>query len=103
MSPTRRSLALLRGRGYRVAVVEHWNPHARCRQDLFGVIDLLAVKEGETLGVQCTSGLNNAAKRVAKLAESDAVPDLRKAGWRLEVHGWRKLKAGWTCKIIDCS
>lgn len=54
-SPTQRSLAHLRSLGYRVAVVERWNPHARIRQDLFGVLDLLAVRDGEILGVQTTN------------------------------------------------
>ena len=101
-SPTQRSLAHLRKLGYRVAVVERWNAFARIRQDLFGVLDLLAVKDGEILGVQTTSG-SNVAARIAKIAESDAVPDLRRAGMRLEVHGWRKLKAGWQVRVEDVS
>lgn len=101
-SPTQRSLEYLRKQGYRVAVVEKWNPHARIRQDLFGVLDLLAVRDGEILGVQATSG-SNVAARITKLAESDAVPDLRRAGMRLEVHGWRRLKAGWQVRVEDVS
>ena len=101
-SPTQRSLAHLRKLGYRVAVVERWNAFARIRQDLFGVLDLLAVKDGEILGVQTTSG-SNVAARISKIAESDAVPDLRRAGMKLEVHGWRKLKAGWQVRIVDVS
>jgi hypothetical protein len=101
-SPTQRSLAHLLNLGYRVAVVERWNPHARIRQDLFGVLDLLAVKDGEILGVQTTSG-SNVAARLAKIADSEAVPDLRRAGMRLEVHGWRKLKAGWCVRVEDVS
>ena len=101
-SPTQRSLAHLRNLGYRVAVVERWNPHARIRQDLFGVLDLLAVRDGEILGVQTTSG-SNVSARLAKMADSEAVPELRQAGMRLEVHGWRKLKAGWTLRSIDVS
>jgi hypothetical protein len=50
-SPTQRSLRHMRDLGYLVAVVEHWNPHARIRQDLFGWIDLLAIRDGETLAV----------------------------------------------------
>jgi hypothetical protein len=47
MTPTQRSMAYLKKEGYRVAVVERWNPHARIRQDLFGVIDLLAIRLAE--------------------------------------------------------
>ena len=43
MTPTQRTLAECRRRGWTAAVVEKWNPHARIRQDLFGCIDILAV------------------------------------------------------------
>jgi hypothetical protein len=86
-----------------VAIVEHWNPFARIRQDLFGVLDLLAVRDGVTLGVQTTSG-SNVSARVKKIAESDAVPALRRAGWAIVVHGWRKAANGrWTLREVDCS
>jgi hypothetical protein len=101
MTPAARTLAKLRGDGYRCAVVERWNPHARIRQDLFGCIDILAVRDGETLGVQTTSG-SNVAARVRKLADADALADMRRAGWRVEVHGWRKGSNGrWQCRIVD--
>lgn len=103
MTPTERSLAFLRGRGYLVAVVERWNAHAKIRQDLFGVLDLLAVKPGEILGVQTTTG-DNMSKRMSKFAESDLVPRLRESGMRLEVHGWRKLASGkWEPRVEDVS
>lgn len=102
-SPTQRSKAKLEADGYLVAVVERWNPHARIRQDLFGIIDLLAIKDGETIGVQTTSG-DNVSKRVAKIADCSHVGALRRAGWRLVVHGWRKAANGrWTLREVDCS
>ena len=102
MSPTQRSLKHLRDQGYRVAIVEHWNAHARIRQDLFGFIDLLAIRGSETLAVQTTSR-GNVSARVQKIADSEAVIDVRRAGWRIVVHGWGKLKAGWTLREVDCS
>ena len=103
MSPTQRSLAYLRAQGWLVATVERWNPHAKIRQDLFGIIDLLAVRDGETMGVQTTSG-SNVSKRVDKIASSSHVEALRRAGWRLVVHGWRKAANGrWTLREVDCS
>jgi len=103
MTPTQRSLAHLRSAGWQVAVVERWNPHARIRQDLFGVLDLLAVRDGVTLGVQTTSG-SNVSARVKKIAESETVPALREAGWLLHVHGWRKAANGqWALREVDCS
>jgi hypothetical protein len=102
MSPTQRSLAFLRGRGYLVAICEKWNPHAKIRQDLFGFVDLVAIKPGETLAVQTTS-LSNMSQRVTKISESETAPKVREAGWRIEVHGWRKLRTGWEAKVIDLS
>lgn len=103
MTPTQRSMAHLRSAGYRVAVVERWNPRARIRQDLFGCIDLLAIKEGETLAVQTTSG-SNVAARVKKIAEAEAIGDIRAAGWAFHVHGWRKNSKGkWVLRVEDVS
>ena len=103
MTPTQRTLKKLRGEGYMAAVVEKWNPHARIRQDLFGVVDVIGIREGETLAVQATSG-SNVAARVKKIAESDATPVIRAAGWRFAVHGWRKGANGrWACREVDVS
>ena len=89
-SPTQRTLAHLRKAGYPlVQVVEKWNPHAGVRQDLFGIIDVLAVGPGGVLAVQCTSG-SNVASRLAKIRESRALPVLKRAGFDVRVHGWRK-------------
>jgi hypothetical protein len=109
-SPTQRSLEKLRKEGCDlVAVVERWNPHARIRQDLFGIIDILAIKEGETIAVQSTSG-SNVSKRIQKMEESDAINFIRKAGWTIHIHGWRKVKVKrggkamkWECRTVDIS
>lgn len=89
--------------GYTVAVVERWNPFARIRQDLFGFIDLLAIGENETIAVQTTSG-SHVASRVKKIAEHENVEAVRKAGWRIVVHGWTKRKNGrYELREVDCS
>ncbi len=103
MTPTQRTLAKLRADGWTTAIVEHWNAHARIRQDLFGFIDILALREGETLAVQATSG-SNVSARVAKIAASETAPIVRKAGWRIEVWGWRKNAAGkYVLRVEDVS
>lgn len=102
MSPTQRSLALARSNGYTATVVEHWNPFARRRVDLYGIIDVLAVKEGETLAIQTTS-YSNVSARVKKIAEHENTPILRKAGWRIEVHGWHKVKNRYQVRVVDVS
>jgi hypothetical protein len=101
-SPLQRSLQSLREQGYRCAIVEHWNPHARCRQDMFNVLDIVALRNHETLGVQTTSA-SNVSARIKKINDAEALGDLRRAGWRLEVHGWRKVKNRWTCRIVVIS
>ena len=103
-SPTQRSKKLLEDEGYLVAIVERRNPYARIRQDLYGLFDLLAVGGAEgTVAVQTTSS-SNVATRVAKITASDHVGMVRKAGWTILVHGWRKNKAGrWECRTVDLS
>lgn len=103
MTPTQRSLKYLRDDGWRCAVVERWNPHARVRQDLFGVIDILAIRDWETLAVQVTSG-SGVSARVKKIADAEATPAIRAAGWRFEVHGWRKnAKGRYVLRTVDVS
>ena len=102
-SPTKRSLAELRKTCSAVEVVEHWNPFARIRKDLFGFIDILALCDGETIAVQSTSW-SNVSARVKKIAESEHLAAVRKAGWRIEVHGWKKGKDGkYVCRVEDLS
>lgn len=101
MTPTQRTLAYLRKNGYYATVVEKWNSHARIRQDLFGIIDVLAVGKGITIGVQCTS-YSGVSARVNKIADHTSTPHLRDAGWALYVHGWTKGKRG-APRIVDVS
>lgn len=99
-SPTQRSLKHLRDDGYLAAVVEHWNPHARIRQDLFGCIDILAIKAGSTLAVQTTS-YSNMSARVKKIQAADELRTMLDAGWKIEVHGWKKVKNRWEVKVRE--
>jgi len=101
MSPTQRTLKYLRGMGYTAVITERWNQWAKVRQDLFGIVDVLAVRVGETLAVQCTSA-PNVSSRVNKIADHESTPRLREAGWKIEVHGWTKGKRG-DPRIVDCS
>lgn len=91
MSPTARTLRHLRGLGYTVAVVEHWNSFAGIRQDLFGWIDVVAVRPSDpgVLGIQCTTS-DHAAARVAKARGNEALKSWVAAGNRLVVHGWAR-------------
>jgi len=115
ISPVQRTLAHLDSCGYElVQVVERWNAHARVRQDLFGIFDVLAIRTipsdrnsssciTETVGIQVTTGANVAA-RIKKIADHVSTPILRRAGWTMLVHGWRKSAAGrWMLREVDVS
>lgn len=93
MTPTQRSLALLRSAGYTVQVVERWNPFARVRQDLFGFIDIVAVRPDlpGVLAIQSTSRANIAARRT-KIAEEARARVWLAAGNAIVIHGWAKRK-----------
>ena len=116
-SPTQLTLKELRKRGYQlVQVVEHWNPHAMRRVDLFGIIDVLAVGQREDLfdgaaqvvGVQTTSDHNVSAhlKKLKAAKTKDGVqvlPVLSAAGVTVLVHGWRKRNGEYRLREIDLS
>lgn len=103
ISPTSKTLKLLREQGWTAQVVEHWNPFARRRIDLFHVIDIVAVRADHpgVLGIQCTSA-SNAAARLTKAKTEPALRVWLASGNKFEVHshgkrgarGERKL---WTC------
>jgi carbonic anhydrase len=103
-SPAQRSLKYLREQGYTAAITEHWNGFARIRQDLFGFVDIVAIRDGETLAVQTTS-YSNMAARIKKIAEHENVAVVRKANWRIEVHGWKKNQKTkrWELTVKDVS
>ena len=93
-SPTQRTMAWLRANGCElVQIVETYNPWGRCKNDLFGFIDVLAVLGGRTTAIQVTSG-DHVAERFQKIAGQypDVARTLMGAGWSIEVHGWRKLR-----------
>jgi hypothetical protein len=81
-----------------VETVERWCSFARVKHDLFTIIDVLAVGAGETLAVQVTSRDNMSSRR-KKIYESPAFPELVRAGWRIELHGWSKEKNRWQVKV----
>ena len=103
-SPTQLTLRKLKSEGYiTVQVTEHWNAWARIRQDLFNIIDVLAVKDGITIGIQVTSKANVNA-RIKKIANHENIGAVRDVGWTVHVHGWSQDdKKKWHCKVKDVS
>lgn len=111
MTPTARSLELLREQGHHAEVVEKWNAHTKQRKDLFNFGDILAIKtDGEpgVVIVQTTSNSNMAARIDKIRAEPLAVAWLRASPHnRIEVHGWGKYKVKrggravrWRCRVV---
>ena len=102
MSPTARSLGLLRREGYLAEVVEHWVPYGNVRRDLFGFGDILAVhRSGRVLIVQATTRPNVSA-RLKKARSRTELACWLSAGCAFEVHGWFKNSNGrWECKRVD--
>jgi len=102
-SPTSRSLEVLREQGYTVEVVEKWNSFTKTRKDLFGFIDILAIKRDETLAVQATA--SGVSDRLKKIMASDLLPKVREAGWKIQIWGWRKSSVSkkWVLRILDVS
>lgn len=102
MTPTQRSLKYLRDAGYFVAITEKWNQWAHVRQDLYGFIDLLAIRGNETLAVQTTSGPHVSAR----LEKMKALPGvnrwLESPSRTIVIHGWRKVGAKGKRKLWEC-
>lgn len=90
-SPTSRSLDFLRSLGYTCQVVERFNQFSKTRLDLFGVIDIVGVKEDKpgVLGVQATS-TGNVKARIDKSLAEDRLRIWLKAGNHFQVWGWAK-------------
>lgn len=89
-SPTQRTREYLRECGITSAIVEHWNPHARLRQDLFGFADMVALQDRIT-AIQVTS--TGVAARIQKIKETPEAVTWLQSGGAIEVHGWRTLAA----------
>jgi hypothetical protein len=94
MTPTALSLRHLRGEGWTVDVCERWVPAGvgQVRKDLFGMLDLVALRDTVTMGVQTTSH-GNALSRHKKIVDdehAERLAALHAANWIVVVHGWRK-------------
>lgn len=106
MTPTQRSLKLLRDRGWIAEKVERpWNPYTKRTQDLFDFGDILCFNSEMTMIVQTTSG-SNVASRLTKIKASRIAKLWLKSGYRMiVVHGWRKVgprgkRKMWACREV---
>ncbi len=103
MSPTARTLARLKKENFDlVEVVEHYNFFSKKRHDCFFILDIIAIKDKDTYGIQVTS-YSNVSARIKKITESKALPFLRKANWTILVEGWHNKNGKWISRIVDLS
>lgn len=113
LSNTQRTLRALRARGLVAAIVERWNQYAGphgIRQDLFGIIDVLALdpKRG-VIGIQsCGSAFSEHFRKLTTEKAQETSDWLSTPGTSLELWGWRKvkLKRGgkaerWTPRVVQ--
>ncbi len=88
---TPRTMKMLRDLGYEVQKVEHYHFYSKMTTDLFGVIDLIAMKPGILIGVQSTS-YNQRTPHIQKiLAEPRALTWVQTGCW-LWMVSWKKEK-----------
>lgn len=104
MSPTQRSLKLMRERGYYCEVVEHFNSFTKQRKDLFGFADIICLGWDEVIVVQTTS-YSNVSARIKKITDHENVGAVRKAGIGIVIHGWHmpKGKRKYEVREVDLS
>lgn len=103
MTPTQRTLKLLRSQGFAAQVVEQTIPKTFIKRDLYGIIDIIAVNATYTLGIQTTSG-SNVAARIRKAIESEHLQLwLSAPNRRFLIHGWRMVKKTrkYECREIE--
>jgi hypothetical protein len=122
MSPTGRTLKLLRGSGFIAGVVEKWVPGLNRRIDLFGWCDIIAIKANRqhwteptkigdvivplapTYYIQTCAG-GDAAKRETKILKSKEAAIVSQSLNRILIISWRKggprgKRKTWTPKIL---
>lgn len=101
-SPTQRTKKWLLENGWIfVDITEKWNAWAKIRQDLFGCIDLLAIRPGRMLGVQTTTGDNHANRRT-KILSSEKAKMFVESGAELWIITWRKtVKNKWEVRVEE--
>lgn len=92
-SLTQKTIAIYTEKGYVCDVVESYNAFTKRKKDLFGIFDVLAIGNGETIGIQLTSKSNMSA-RIKKISNSEFLPELLKSKWRIVVIGWFKKPNG---------
>lgn len=102
MTPTARTLDLLRASGYLAETVEKWIPRANVRRDLFHVGDVLAVHAHRRPAFLLVQATTRACVQT-RLAKARGRPELAvwlRAGGAFEVWGWFRRGKRWeVCQV----
>lgn len=94
MRPTQRTMDRMRSEGWAVGVVERWIQATKQRSDLFGFIDLIAIRPGRCVGVQCGAGTGHAKHRTKICVDcADAAWGWLQAGNEIQIWSWRQIAA----------
>lgn len=97
LSPTQRTLRALREQGLVCAIVEKWNPYGGphgIRQDLFGILDILALDpQRGVVGIQSTGqDFSGHFRKLTQEKAQECLDWLSTPGTALELWAWRKVK-----------
>ena len=101
MTPTQRTMDALRKEGIRPGIVEKWNKHVHrggggfgVHQDLFGIIDIIAIDARRGIGGVQSTGSDFAGhmRKMTGPGAEACVDWLLCPGAWLELWGWRKVK-----------
>ena len=95
ISPTMRTLKLIRDQGGICDIVERFNPHVGpygIRQDCFGFIDILCIMPGEGIvAIQsCGQDVSGHVKKILEDRNEITYEWLKYANFY--IYGWRKVK-----------
>lgn len=89
-SPLQRTLKMLRDAGWTVGITEHFNPHVRIRQDLFGFADAIAFRKGFPVLALNAMHLKHSSEH-DKLRENEALRKWIEAGHRFALYQWHQV------------
>ena len=88
-----RTLAVLKEQNLPYWIVERFNRFAGKfgqRVDLFNIIDILVIGEKNLIGIQACG--SDFASHDRKILENEYAPKWLKAGGKIQLWGWRKIK-----------
>jgi len=93
LSNVQRTLRYLEQQGHITGIVERFNRYAGpygIRQDLFGIFDLISIMPIGICGVQVCG--QDFAAHDRKISENEVAPEWLKAGGKIWLIGWGKVK-----------